>query len=797
MTDRRDVRFQALCVLAAALGWWAWPAPTWANNGGIPGYSGNPATTAGNTCNFCHTGGVAPTVVLDGPALVQGGTVNTYTLRISGGQEVACGLGVSATGGELFAVEAGTKSFLDEVTHEGPRLVDGLGECLFSFDWEAPVAGGDVTLYAAGNSVNFDDTTSGDHAAADALIVTVEGALPGSIPPIADANGPHSAVLGEDIEFDGSGSTDLDGTIVDYAWDFGDGNFGAGVSPVHTYAAAGDYTVSLTVTDDDGFMDTDDTQARVVELAGEIRAIQIVDDRDLRGGVFVVSPPDDERLFVLIHSAGGVGRIRIVDESGQFLPTPFLTITDIGQAGGEDGVRGLAFPSDYAESGLFYVLFTDSDDDTVVARYRTNPHNPNLADPASREVLIKYDQPFSIHHGSRVRFGPDGYLWIATGDGGGGGQSALAAQRDDNLRGKILRIDVSGGYGSGYTIPPDNPFVGPGDPLDEIWAKGLRNPFDFHFDPVEDTLYLADVGAATWEEVNVTPLSLSGSNFGWPIMEGPACVNGTTTCNDGSFLLPFHWYEHSEGRCAVIGGPLYRGVIPSLAGRYFFSDFCTGEIWSVLWDGAEGAVGLLQHNEELGPDVGVLEDITSFNVDAYGELLILSRRNGAIYRVVSTEPDADEDFVPDAVDNCPAVHNRGQEDGDGDGVGDACDDFCAGFTEATAISAADPSGPVGSIRKVEGSGFGPNATVTIDGEPAFTYTYTGVSDRIDFKVLPGFGVGVPRELRVVNPEGCTAPAPVSFTVTAGGGPPRCGMLGLEAALAIVALGRLAARRRRG
>jgi hypothetical protein len=189
---------------------------THANNGGINSYSGNPTTQGGATCNACHTGGLAPSVVLDGPAQVMVGETHRYSLHIFGGQQVACGLDVSATDGELNAVEAGTWIFSEELTHQGPRPVDLDGECWFHFDWTAPLAAGAVRLYAAGNSVDLSQTTAGDHATATELVIDVERPRRFRSPPVARAGGPYAGVVGSAIAVDGSDSYEPNGTTVSY-----------------------------------------------------------------------------------------------------------------------------------------------------------------------------------------------------------------------------------------------------------------------------------------------------------------------------------------------------------------------------------------------------------------------------------------------------------------------------------------------------------------------------------------------------------------------------------------------------
>ena len=228
--------------------------------------------------------------------------------------------------------------------------------------------------------------------------------------------------------------------------------------------------------------------------------------------VFVTAPRNDSRLFILEQG----GTIRIVAD-GVLLAELFLDIGDLVLCCGERGLLGLAFPIDSATTGLFYINYNDVDGDTVIARYRVSA-DPDIADAASAEILLTIEQPFSNHNGGTLVFGFDGFLYIGMGDGGSAGDPGNRAQNDATLLGKMLRIDVSGGPGSGFSIPPSNPFAGGSLPLPEIWAKGLRNPYRFSFDRVMGDMYIADVGQDSREEVSVEPfLDSGGRNYGWRI----------------------------------------------------------------------------------------------------------------------------------------------------------------------------------------------------------------------------------------------------------------------------------------
>ncbi|MGD8817492.1 MAG: PQQ-dependent sugar dehydrogenase [Acidobacteriota bacterium] len=348
--------------------------------------------------------------------------------------------------------------------------------------------------------------------------------------------------------------------------------------------------------------------------------------------LFVTAPVGDARLFIVEQ----VGDIRILAD-GVLRSSPFLNLRGQVRAGGEQGLLGLAFAPDYAASGLFYVNYTDVDGDTVIARYSVSA-DPNVADAGSREILLKIEQPFANHNGGMLAFGFDGYLYIGMGDGGSADDPGNRAQNDATLLGKMLRIDVSGGPGSGYAIPPTNPYAGGVLPLPEVWAKGLRNPFRFSFDRVMGDLYIGDVGQREREEVDVAPRDdAGGRNYGWRLMEGFACFIPASGCNDGSLTLPVHQYTHAGGRCSITGGYVYRGSIAAIFGHYFFADYCSDEVFSFVWDGGGGVAELTDRTAELAPPGG-FRAITSFGEDGNGELYIVQFGTGAttgeVFRIV-------------------------------------------------------------------------------------------------------------------------------------------------------------------
>jgi glucose/arabinose dehydrogenase len=341
-------------------------------------------------------------------------------------------------------------------------------------------------------------------------------------------------------------------------------------------------------------------------VSGLTNPIGIVDAQD-----------GSDRLFVIEQT----GQIRIV-QNGRLLNTPFLDIADRLVSGGEQGLLGLAFPPDYASKGHFYVHYTDRTGDTVIARYRLGP-NANQADASSEQVILTLDQPFSNHNGGQLAFGPDGYLYVGLGDGGGTGDPQNNAQNPNTLLGKLLRLDVESGAAT-YTIPADNPFRSPTDGVrDEIWASGLRNPWRFSFDRQTGDLYIADVGQQRIEEVNFQPVGSSGGeNYGWRRFEGTLDFNNSSS-NTTGLTFPVTQYDHSQG-VSVTGGYVYRGAAASeLQGVYLYADFANGKIWGLRRSGNTWETALLLDTEF---------NISSFGEDRAGNLYVADY-SGAIYRI--------------------------------------------------------------------------------------------------------------------------------------------------------------------
>ena len=353
--------------------------------------------------------------------------------------------------------------------------------------------------------------------------------------------------------------------------------------------------------------------------------------------VFVTAAPGDTaRLFIVEQrGSGNRGRIKIV-KHGVLLARSFLT-TDPLSTGFEQGLLGLAFAPDYAVTGRFYINYTRADGTTIVARHTVSA-DPDSANPVGVQILT-VAQPFDNHNGGWLGFGPDGYLYVALGDGGSGGDPDDRAQNLNTLLGKLLRLDVSG---ASYAIPPDNPFAGATPGLDEIWAFGLRNPWRPAFDRATGDLVIADVGQGQVEEIDFQPASSNGGeNYGWRCYEGSNFFSESATIPCGSCLAagcpkisPSYEYDHTLGRCSATGGYVYRGdSIPDLDGVYFFADYCAGTIYSGrLLGGA--LTDFRDRTAELAPAGGLdIGSITSFGEDAGGELYICDQE-GEVFKIV-------------------------------------------------------------------------------------------------------------------------------------------------------------------
>jgi glucose/arabinose dehydrogenase len=329
-----------------------------------------------------------------------------------------------------------------------------------------------------------------------------------------------------------------------------------------------------------------------------------------------------DRLFVVQRD----GQIRAVTPEGVVDTAPFLDLSAIVRSNNDQGLLGLTFHPDYERNGRFFVAYTRRADlYDVVAEYRVSS-DPRRADPASEITLLAVPDPAANHNGGGLAFGPDGFLYIAMGDGGGQGDQFGNAQNLDSLLGKMLRIDVDGPHAAdrNYAIPPDNPFAdGGGAP--EVWTVGQRNPWRFSFDRATGDLYIGDVGGGFWEEIDRLPAGTPGGvNFGWPIMEGRHCLEGSA-CSTEGYTQPIAEYSHDLG-CAVVGGFVHRGSVETgLNGAYLFGDWCSGRIFTLDVDGETTTPRVVLQSGMAPSAFGEAED---------GELYLVDFTGGGLYRVV-------------------------------------------------------------------------------------------------------------------------------------------------------------------
>lgn len=350
----------------------------------------------------------------------------------------------------------------------------------------------------------------------------------------------------------------------------------------------------------------------------------------------------DQRLFVIEKP----GRIRVIDSAENLLGTPFLNIEGrVDDDGWEEGLLGMAFHPNYATNGHFYVNYTIRSSKTRIARFTVSADNANVANADSEVVLMEFEQTFDNHNGGQIQFGPDGYLYIATGDGGSGGDPNNAGQDQTQLLGKILRVDVDGNSSDGpecdesgnsnYTIPDDNPF-GDGDDgsnCDEIWATGLRNPWRFSFDSATGDMWIGDVGQNAREEINFQAGSSGGGeNYGWRCFEGNADFEAAGCQSASTYVGPVHDYDRDDGR-SVTGGMVYRGSrFLELAGHYFFADYATGNYWTLSGNPSSPTLSTINVVE------GSAGNPTAFGTDSQGELYVASDASGSIVRIVGSGP---------------------------------------------------------------------------------------------------------------------------------------------------------------
>ena len=407
--------------------------------------------------------------------------------------------------------------------------------------------------------------------------------------------------------------------------------------------------------------------------------------------VLAIAPEGDyERLFIVQQQ----GIIRIYDMvNGVMLPTPFLNIDGLvggGTSGGDErGLLGMAFHPDFANNGFFYVSYTNNPGNSVIARYTVSATNPNVADATSAQTILTQSQPFGNHNGGMIAFGPnDGYLYIGFGDGGSGNDPQGNGQNPATRLGKMLRIDVDGG--TPFVVPPTNPFVGPGNPLDEIWATGLRNPWRWSFDRDTGDLWIADVGQFNIEEINFQPAaSTGGENYGWRCMEGNTCTGlGQCTCFAPTLTDPIQTYNHGQG-CSITGGYVYRGCsMPDMHGIYFYADYCSNTIWSLKYDGTSVSE-FTNRTAELNPPGSLaIASPASFGEDAYGEIYICDLFGNEVFKIVPADIDS-RDCDGNLIDDACEIAVGAIADCNGNGVSDVCDITAGTATDCNANGIVD------------------------------------------------------------------------------------------------------------
>jgi glucose/arabinose dehydrogenase len=351
-----------------------------------------------------------------------------------------------------------------------------------------------------------------------------------------------------------------------------------------------------------------------VASSAQFRAarVRLVTVATLEQPVAMAVRPGDQALYLVEQ----VGRVRAV-RGGRLDPTPVVDIADQVTSGGEQGLLGLAFSPD---GGYLYLHYTDANGDHQIAELAMRGRR---ADPGSQRSVLHIEDPYGNHNGGQLAFGPDRRLYIAFGDGGGGGDPEGNGQSLDSLLGKILRIDPRPAGGRPYRVPDDNPFLGDNGARPEIWDYGLRNPWRFSFDPATGDLWIGDVGQNAWEEINHEPASSGGRNYGWNRREGRHAFDGGER-PEGA-VDPVIEYGRDGGACTVIGGYVYRGQrIRGLRGAYLYGDYCAGWVRAARVPG-----GRVAEDRDLGLDV---PGLSSFGVDPAGELYALSL-GGEVYRI--------------------------------------------------------------------------------------------------------------------------------------------------------------------
>jgi glucose/arabinose dehydrogenase len=477
--------------------------------------------------------------------------------------------------------------------------------------------------------------------------------------------------------------------------------------------------------------------------------------------VDIVSDPGGQ-LYIVEQR----GVIKTLSLDGTVAPEPFLDIRDrVNTQGWERGLLGLVFHPNFPETPYCYVNYTDGAGRTRVAQFSVPLESPIAADPASEYLILSVNQPYSNHNAGDLNFGPDGYLYIALGDGGSGGDPQGRSQNRQTLLGKMLRIDVDGG--DPYAIPADNPFAQDDFTLDEIWSIGWRNPWRFSFDRATGDMWVADVGQSAWEEIDREPAGAPGGlNYGWRCYEGFAPYN-TSGCNEPTaYVPPVHVYANAPAfGCSVTGGYVYRGSqFPNLVGRYIYADYCSDIIWMLSPDPDGGYV-----NHEALNSSG--ESFSTFGEGADGELYLAGHSSGKIYWVTDADACTPPAYSSTQVNETCAAAEDGSLAIEGEGLtvswstgeeGTGIDNLGAGNYSATVTDAegcsfevfftiANQQPPVPGIYQVS-----PTELAT-DDNPAYTYQWYLDSTPVPGAETPSYTAteSGDYQVAVTNGLGCT------------------------------------------
>ena len=386
-----------------------------------------------------------------------------------------------------------------------------------------------------------------------------------------------------------------------------------------------------TTADAGGTGDTGDSEAPPTEPAPDLPPLVGLDlqlvTEDIPRPTGIMPAPGSDLLYMVDQ----LGTVRVFDTAYNKLPDRFINIRDlVGTAGIEQGLLGMAFHPDFQSNGRFFVYYTDNNGDRTLAEYGMQSFDPPIADTSTAKILFSRQQHPDAdirHYGGMLKFGPDGYLWVSIGDGA---RASLNGQDPNTIFGTIVRIDVDSG--DPYAIPPDNPFVAGGGAA-EVWAYGLRNPWRFDLDTDEGLIYIADVGHALIEEVNVVSMDSGGYNFGWDTVEASRCFR-ESGCDRTGLTDPVIEYTHDEG-CSITGGVVYRGeAIPELQGHYFYADWCQGWIRSFRY-----LEGQATQTDDWTSDLAEAGSVQVFGFDHEGEMYI-GNHEGFVYKVVPVRASA-------------------------------------------------------------------------------------------------------------------------------------------------------------